>query len=40
MLEAAKLVSREWKGLSANEKKVCISKFWAGPGADCSLALR
>lgn len=32
--EAAKLIGREWKGLSASEKKVCRSRFRFGSGAD------
>ena len=32
--EAAKLVGREWKGLSASEKKVCCRGVWTGSGAD------
>lgn len=32
--EAAKLIGREWKGLTADEKKVCRSMYGAGSGAD------
>ena len=32
--EAAKLIGREWKGLTAAEKKVCHSLYGAGSGAD------
>ena len=32
--EAAKLLGREWKGLTADEKKVCLSIYRAGTGAD------
>ena len=32
--EAARLAGREWKGLSASEKKVCCYKVSADSGAD------
>lgn len=32
--ESAKLIGREWKSLSASEKKVCRSKYRASSGAD------
>lgn len=32
--EAAKLTGREWKALSASEKKVCLATFGVGSGAD------
>lgn len=32
--EAAKLTAREWKALSASEKKVCRCTFGVGSGAD------
>ena len=34
LVEAAKLVGREWKALSDSEKKVCRPRSWAGSGAD------
>lgn len=33
-VEGAKLVGREWKGLSAGEKKVCRYRHWADSSAD------
>ena len=32
--EAAKLVGREWKALTASEKKVCLSRLQADSDAD------
>lgn len=36
MVEAVKLIAREWSALSASEKKVCRSRLQAGAGADVS----